>query len=72
MANEVAKPFRTITWVSRVREAWGDRYYEPDVVYQFSNMREFQDSGASGGPYNIAAFIYWDLEYTLRGYMVSE
>jgi hypothetical protein len=72
MAYEVAKPFRTIPWGQKVRESWGDKWSEPDVVYAWSNGRTFQDSGANAGPYNISAFIYVDLEYVQRGYFVSE
>ena len=42
---------RTISFGALVREAWGDKWLEREVVYKFSNGREFRDSFTSGGPY---------------------
>lgn len=45
---------REINWLSEVLKAWEGKYYERDVVYQFSNGRQFKstdgtDSGIYGG-----------------------
>lgn len=44
---------RTLDFASEVRRAWGPEFYEPDVVYKFSNNREFKSSDRSNhGFYN--------------------
>jgi hypothetical protein len=45
--------FRLINWASLVRDYWGPEFFEPDVVYRFSNGREFKDTGDYGGIYEI-------------------
>ena len=42
---------RTLDYGALVRKSWGDAYHIPDVVYRFSNNREFKDSAPNGGPY---------------------
>lgn len=43
---------RILNWGALVREAWGAEYNVPDVVYKFSNGREFKDSGEHHGIYD--------------------
>jgi len=44
--------WRTLDWAALVRQYWGPEFYERDVVYRFSNGREFKDTREDGGPYN--------------------
>jgi hypothetical protein len=43
---------KIIDWASLVRQYWGPEFWEPDVVYKFSNGREFKDTGDNGGIYD--------------------
>lgn len=44
---------RTLDWVSFVRAAWGVEFNDPDVVYRFSNGRDFKSTDSSNhGFYN--------------------
>lgn len=43
--------FRTLDWGALVRKEWGDSWHKPEIGYEFSNGRKFNDPGASGGPY---------------------
>ena len=43
--------FSTINWGAYVRKSWGEDWHKPDVAYEFSNKRKFNDPGANGGPY---------------------
>lgn len=49
----VTKPpiFRTVDYGGAVRKAWGDEYHKPDIAYEFSNKRTFNDPAPNGGPY---------------------
>lgn len=47
MANDVAPKSRTLDWAAAVREAWGPEFNAPDVVYRFTNNREFKSTDAS-------------------------
>lgn len=38
---------RTIDLGSLVRQSWGVEFYQPDVIYRFSNGREFKSTDAS-------------------------
>ena len=40
-----------IDWMTIVQEHWGERWSKPDWVYQWSNGRKMDDTGANGGPY---------------------
>lgn len=52
MATTAQPSSRTYDFAALVRDAWGPEFSAPDVVYQFSNGREFVDSGSSHGIYN--------------------
>lgn len=43
---------RVIDWGAAVRKAWGDAWSQPEIAYEWSNARKFEDSGANGGPYD--------------------
>ena len=44
---------RTLDWGALAKQAWGPSYYEPDVVYTFSNNREFKSTdGTDHGFYD--------------------
>jgi hypothetical protein len=43
--------FRTVDWGAISRKAWGEDYHKPDIAYEFSNGRRFNDSAPNGGPY---------------------
>lgn len=42
---------KTIDWGAMVRKYWGDEWLKKETVYQFSNGREFKDSGPNAGIY---------------------
>lgn len=42
---------RLLDWKTMVQKQWGKQWNETEVVYRFSNGREFKDSGSRGGPY---------------------
>jgi hypothetical protein len=44
--NTTLKDMKTL-----VLKQWGKKWNEPEIAYRFSNGREFEDSGAQGGPY---------------------
>lgn len=46
MASDL-KEARHYDWAQLVRDAWGDDFNKPDVVYQFSNGVEKKDSKAA-------------------------
>lgn len=48
MANEVTT--KEINWAAQVQKMWGKEYKKPEVVYQWSNGREFKstDNAESG------------------------
>jgi hypothetical protein len=52
MEHETRVSTRIIDWSALVRNAWGDEYKKPDVVYEFSNGRKFSDSGELAGIYD--------------------
>jgi hypothetical protein len=41
----------TRTWKEIVQRAAGKDSNKPDIAYEFSNGRKFEDRGANGGPY---------------------
>lgn len=42
----------TIDWAAEVAKAWGTEYKQPEVVYEFSDGREFQSTdNANSGIY---------------------
>lgn len=43
--------FRTINWAQLVQKVEGDEFKKPEVVYEFSNGRKFEDSGPDGSFY---------------------
>ena len=43
--------FKTIDWGATVRKAWGDDWHKPEVAYEFSSGKKYNDPGAQGGPY---------------------
>jgi hypothetical protein len=42
---------RYIDYAALVRDLWGDEWKKPEVVYEFSNGRKFEDSGPNHGIY---------------------
>ena len=40
-----------IDYANIVRRAWGAEWAQRDIVYNFSNGRQFRDSFTQGGPY---------------------
>lgn len=42
---------KTIDYGNIVRRAWGVEWSQRDIVYRFSNGRQFRDSFTQGGPY---------------------
>lgn len=38
---------RTLDWGALAKQQWGPEYYQPDVIYRFSNGREFKSTDAS-------------------------
>ena len=51
--NKLVYPvtYQTIDYGNVVRRAWGVEWAQRDVVYKFSNDRQFRDSFTQGGPY---------------------
>jgi hypothetical protein len=43
--------YKIINWLAEVMKMWGEEWREPETVYQFSNDREFKDSGSNHGIY---------------------
>lgn len=43
---------KTIDWGAQVRRYWGDQWNQKEVVYVFSNGRQFKDSGPNSGIYD--------------------
>lgn len=53
MDSQIDAPkVRTIDWGAMARDAWGDQWSVPEIVYEFSNGRIFQDTGPTHGIYN--------------------
>jgi hypothetical protein len=54
MAYNTTPPVTTkeIDFAALVRKVEGDAMNKPETVYEFSNGREFKDSGSNGGIYN--------------------
>lgn len=52
MPQDIGGTARSLDWGALVREAWGDEWGVPDVVYEWSNGRRFFDSGAQAGIYD--------------------
>ena len=42
---------RTVDYAGYVIREWGTEWSKRDIVYKFSNNRQFQDSANNGGPY---------------------
>lgn len=38
---------RTLDFGSFAKQQWGPEYYQPDVIYRFSNSREFKSTDAT-------------------------
>ena len=51
--NKLVYPvtLKIIDYGNIVRRAWGADWAKRDVVYKFSNGRQFRDSFTQGGPY---------------------
>lgn len=44
---------KSVDWGAQVRQIWGDEWHKDDVVYKFSNGREFKSSDdSSSGIYD--------------------
>lgn len=50
MSTETVKT-RLINWAAEVRKELGEEYNKPEVAYEFSNGREFKDTGDNHGVY---------------------
>lgn len=46
LRNYVLKDMKAL-----VLKEWGKKWNEPEVAYEFSNGRKFDDPGVNGGPY---------------------
>ena len=46
LRNYVLKDMKTL-----VLKEWGKKWNEPEVAYEFSGGRKFDDPGVNGGPY---------------------
>ena len=42
---------KTVDYAGYVIREWGTEWSKRDIVYIFSNNRQFQDSANNGGPY---------------------
>ena len=42
---------RDVDWESLVSKAWGKEYIKPEVAYEFSNGRKFEDTTEQGGSF---------------------
>lgn len=43
--------FSTKDWAAMVRQTWADEWHKPEVAYEFSSGKKYNDPGAHGGPY---------------------
>lgn len=44
---------KVVDWAALVKQLWGPAFYEPDVVYQQSNGREFKEVRGGPGIYSV-------------------
>ena len=51
MAQSNAPTIRHYDYAALIRELWGEGWGKPDVAYEFSNDRKYDDSGAHSGIY---------------------
>ena len=50
MITETVKT-RVINWAAEVRKEWGEEWNKPEIAYEFSNDRKFEDTGDNNGVY---------------------
>lgn len=49
-SNDKNISYRLINWLELVKSLeGGDKFYEPDVAYEWSNKREFKDTQKAPG-----------------------
>lgn len=51
MSDTAPVTTKIIDYAALVRKAQGEDANKPEIVYEFSNKREFKDSGSNGGIY---------------------
>lgn len=49
MANEVNHS--EIDWLTLVQKSWGKEWKKPDIAYEWSNGRKFEDTTEQGGSF---------------------